>query len=59
MTAYETTQRLHADYPVHAPTNAIFINVVKSFKFTLKYTIISPLHVSVFNDHHPGSFICT
>jgi len=39
-------------YIVHSPTNALFINLVKSFKFTLKYTIISLLHVSVFNDHH-------
>ena len=31
------------------------INLVKSFKFTLKYTIISLLHVSVFNDHHHGA----
>jgi len=29
--------------------------LVKSFKFTLKYTIISLLHVSVFNDHHQGA----
>ena len=43
-----------ADYAVHSPTNALFINLVKSFKFTLKYTIISLLHVSVFNDHHQG-----
>jgi len=41
-------------YVVHTPTNALFINLVKSFKFTLKYTIISLLHVSVFNDHHQG-----
>ena len=27
-------------YAVHSPTNALFINLVKSFKFTLKYTII-------------------
>ena len=26
---------------VHSPTNILFINLVKSFKFTLKYTIIS------------------
>jgi hypothetical protein len=44
---------VHFDnYVVHSPTNALFINLVKSFKFTLKYTIISLLHVSVFNDHH-------
>jgi len=42
-------------YVVHSPTNALFINLVKSFKFTLKYTIISLLHVSVFNDHHQGA----
>jgi len=40
---------------VHSPTNALFINLVKSFKFTLKYTIISLLHVSVFNEHHQGA----
>ena len=28
-------------YVVHSPTNALFINLIKSFKFTLKYTIIS------------------
>jgi len=42
-------------YVVHSPTNALFINLVKSFKFTLKYTIISPLHVSVFSGHHQGA----
>ena len=42
-------------YVVHSPTNALFINLVKSFKFTLKYTTISLLHVSVFNDHHQGA----
>jgi len=42
-------------YPVHSPTNTLFINLVKSFKFTLKYTIISLLHVSVFNDGHQGA----
>jgi len=26
-----------------------------SFRFTLKYTAISLLHVSVFNDHHQGA----
>jgi len=40
---------------VHLPTNALFINFVQSFKFALKYTIISFLHVSVFNDHHQGA----
>ena len=42
-------------YAVHSPTNALFINLVKSFKFTLKYTIISLLHVSVFSDRHQGA----
>ena len=42
-------------YPVLSPKNALFINSVKSFKYTLKYTIISLLHVSVFNDHHLGA----
>ena len=42
-------------YAVHSPTNALFINSVKIFKFTLKYPIISLLHVSVFNDHHQGA----
>ena len=31
------------------------MNLVKSFKFTLKYTVILLLHVSVFNDHHQGA----
>ena len=39
-------------YVVHTPTDALFINLVKSFKFALKYTIISLLHVSVFNDYY-------
>ena len=43
------------NYVVNSPTNALFINLVKSFKFTLKYTIISLLHVPVFNDHHQGA----
>ena len=42
-------------YAVHSETNALFINLVKSFKFTLKYTIILFLHVSIFNDHHQGA----
>ena len=42
-------------YVVHSPTKALFINLLESFKFTLKYTIISLLHVSVFNDHHQGA----
>ena len=40
---------------VHSATNALFINLVKSSKFTLKYTIITHVHVSVFNDHHQGA----
>jgi len=32
-------------YVVHSPTNALFINLVKILKFTLKYTILSILHV--------------
>jgi len=40
---------------VHTPTNALSINMVKSLKFTLKYTIISLIHVSVFSDHHQGA----
>jgi len=42
-------------YVVYTPTNALFINLVKSFKFKLKYTILSLLHVPVFNDHHQGA----
>ena len=42
-------------YAVHTPTNALFINLVTSLKFTLNTTIISLLHVSVFNDHHQGA----
>ena len=42
-------------YVAHSPTNTVFINLVTSFKFTLKYTIISLLHVLVFNDHHQGA----
>jgi len=41
--------QLYNMYVVHSPTNAVFINLVKSFKFALKYTIISLLHVSVIN----------
>jgi len=42
-------------YAVHTPTNALFMNLLKSFKFALKYTIISLINVSVFNDHHQGA----
>jgi len=31
------------------------MTIVKSFKFTLKYTIISLVHVSVLNDHRQGA----
>ena len=44
--------KLGTIYVVHSPTNALFINLAKSIKFTLKHTILSFLHVSVFNDHH-------
>ena len=46
---------LFETYAVHSPTNALFINLVKSFKLTLNHTIISLLHVSVFNDHNQGA----
>jgi len=52
---YLYTKQQQSIYVVHTPANALFINLVKSFKFTLKYTIISLLHVSVFNDHHQGA----
>jgi len=42
-------------YVVHTPTSTLFINLVKSLKFRLKYTVMSLLHVSVFNDHHQGA----
>jgi len=42
-------------YAVHPQTNALIINLVKIFKFTLKYTIIPRLHVSVSKDHHQGA----
>jgi len=46
---------VHFEINVFLPTNALFINLVKRFKFILKYTIISLLHVSVFYDHHQGA----
>ena len=46
---------IHETYVVHSPTNALFINLVKSFKYTLKYTIISLPRVLVFNGHHKGA----
>jgi len=49
-----SSERFYIDV-VYTPTNEQFINLVKSSKFTLKYTIISLLHVSVFNDHHQGA----
>ena len=42
-------------YVVHSATNTIFINLVKSFKFTKRCTIIALLYVSVSNDHHQGA----
>jgi hypothetical protein len=41
---------------VHSPTNALFIKLGKVYDFTLEFTQISLLHVSVF-DHHQGA--CT
>ena len=35
--------------------NALFITSEKVLKFALKYTLISLLHVSVY-DHHQGEF---
>jgi len=32
---------INSTYVVHSPTKALFIDLVISFKFTLKYTIIS------------------
>ena len=43
-------------YVVHTPINAVFIKLGKVLKFTLKCTLISLLHVSVY-DHHQGA--CT
>ena len=40
---------VHFDiYLVHSPPNALFINLFKSFKFTLKYTIISRSDIIVY-----------
>ena len=41
-------------YAVHIPTYTLLIELGKVLKFTLKYTIISLLHVSVY-DHHEGA----
>ena len=41
---------------VHTPTNAPFIKLGKVLRFALKYTVISLLHVSVY-DHYQGT--CT
>jgi len=46
-------------YVVYTPTNVPFINWGKSFKFTLKYKIISLLHVSVFIDRHHEALYVT
>jgi hypothetical protein len=40
---------------VHSPTNALFIKLKKNLKFTLKFTLSSLLHVSVY-DHHQGAY---
>jgi len=45
-------------YVVHTPTNALFIKPGKVLKFTLGYTLISLLHVSVY-DHHQGACTAT
>jgi len=42
-----STSRLEL-YVVHTPANALFIKLGKVLKFTLKYTLISLLHVSVY-----------
>jgi len=42
-------------YVVLSPKNALFINLVKSFKFILKHNNIAPTFL-VFNDHHHGAF---
>jgi len=44
--ASSSSLSLHFEmYVVHTPTNALFISLVKSFKFTFKYTVISLLRV--------------
>jgi len=43
-------------HKVHSPTNALFIKLEKVLKFTVKFTLIMLLHVSVY-DHHQGAFI--
>ena len=48
--AYVRPKHVLFIYPFHPPTNGLLINLVKSFKFTLKHTIISLPRVSVFND---------
>jgi hypothetical protein len=49
-------QGLHEQHilTVHSPTNALFIKLGLGLKFTLEFTQISLLHVSVF-DHHQGA----
>jgi hypothetical protein len=42
-------------YSVHSPTKALFIKLEKALKFTLKFTLSSLLHVSVY-DHHQGAY---
>ena len=43
-------------YVVHIPTDALFIKLGKVLKSTLKYVLMSLLHVSAY-DHHQGA--CT
>ena len=52
---YVNESQLNVHDVVYTPTNALFINLVKNSKFTSKYTTISLLHISVFNDHHQGA----
>jgi len=35
-------------YVVHSPTNALFINLVKSNKFTLKHNNIAPTYFGLY-----------
>ena len=43
-------------YKVHAPTNALYINLDKVLNFYFKNHFDLLLHVSVY-DHHQGAFI--
>jgi hypothetical protein len=52
--ALKYKNKLRGIYVVHSPTNALFIKLGKVLEFTLKHTLISLLHVSVY-DHHQGA----